>query len=131
MSETDGPPPPKLDRPGAGLPFLELFISRYWVLPRAYRRMTWEHADASFQKQGRILVDMARPLSAGQMQRQVLIDRVTGIEDSSRYWSPSMVLEHLIIVGSQVMRGIVELSRGNVPAVKPCSKHFSRNTRTR
>ncbi len=81
--------------------------------------MTWDDANAMFQKQGRILVDLTQNLSAGQLQKPVLIDRITGIEDSSRYWSPGMVLEHLIIVGSAMMRGIVELSRGIVPAVKP------------
>jgi hypothetical protein len=119
MSEPPSTPPPKLAKPGAGLPSFELLISRYFLLPRAYRRMNWDHADATFQKQGRILVDLAQNLSAGQLQKPVLIDRIAGIEDSSRFWSPGMVLEHLIIVGSSMMRGIVELSRGIVPAVKP------------
>ncbi len=119
MSESPSPPPPKLAKPGAGLPFFEWMISRYFLLPRAYRKMTWENADAVFQKQGRILVELTQNISAGQLQKPVLIDRVPGIEDSSRYWSPGMVLEHLIIVGSSMMRGIVELSRGIVPAIKP------------
>jgi hypothetical protein len=119
MSEPTSAPPPKLAKPGAGLPFFELFVSRYFLLPRAYRRMTWEQADASFQKQGRILVELTQNISAGQLQKPVLIDRIAGIEDSSRFWSPGMVLEHLIIVGSSMMRGIVELSRGVVPSVKP------------
>lgn len=79
-----------------------------------------------FQKQGRILVDLTLNLSADCLQEPVLIERIQGIEDSSRFWSPGMVLEHLIIVGSQMMRGIVQLSRGieltgtpDVAAVKP------------
>ncbi|OAI43175.1 hypothetical protein AYO41_02705 [Verrucomicrobia bacterium SCGC AG-212-E04] len=111
--------PPKLGKPGAGLPFLELFVARHFLLPRAYRRINWDGADAMFQKQGRILVDLTQNLSADRLQKPVLIGRIAGIEDSSRFWSPGMVLEHLIIVGSQMMRGIVELSRGLVPAVKP------------
>jgi hypothetical protein len=119
MSEPPSTPPPKLAKPGAGLPFFELLIARYFLLPNAFSRLNWEHADAVFQKQGRILVELTQNLSAGQLQKPVLIDRIAGIEDSSRYWSPGMVLEHLIIVGSSMMRGIVELSRGIVPAVKP------------
>src|SRR5262249_32124090 len=38
-SETTAPPPPKLAPPGAGLPFMELLVTRYWVLPRTYRSM--------------------------------------------------------------------------------------------
>jgi hypothetical protein len=119
MSEPISASPPKLAQPGAGLPFFELFIARYFLLPRAYRRMNWDQADAIFQKQGRILIELAQNISAGQLQKPVLIDRIAGIEDSSRFWSPGMVLEHLIIVGSSMLRGIVELSRGVVPAVKP------------
>ena len=110
---------PKLGKPGAGLPFLETFLSRYFLLPRAYRRISWDQADAMFQKQGRILVELTQNLSADHLQKPVLIDRIAGIEDSSRFWSPGMVLEHLIIVGTSMMRGIVDLSRGIVPAVKP------------
>jgi hypothetical protein len=119
MSEPPPTPAPRLAKPGAGLPFFELLVARYFLLPRAFRKMTWEQADATFQKQGRILVELTQNLSAGQLQKPVLIDRIAGIEDSSRFWSPGMVLEHLIIVGSGMMRGIVELSRGVVPAVKP------------
>ena len=41
-----------------------------------------------------------------------------GIEDSSRYWSAAMVLEHLIEVGSRIAVGIVELTQGNPVTVK-------------
>lgn len=118
MNEPRQTPHPKLDKPGAGLPFLEAFVAKYFLLPRAYRRITWEKADAMFQKQGRILVDLTQNLSADRLQQPVLIERIAGIEDSSRFWSPGMVLEHLIIVGSHMMRAIVELSRGMVPTGK-------------
>ncbi len=110
---------PKLGKPGAGLPFFEAFVARYFLLPRAYRRISWDQADAMFQRQGRLLVELTQNLSADQLQKPVLINRIAGIEDSSRFWSPGMVLEHLIIVGTSMMRGIVDLSRGIVPAVKP------------
>lgn len=37
------------------------------------------------------------------------------MEDSSRYWSAAMVLEHLIIVGSLMSEAVVLLSRGVAP----------------
>ena len=47
--------------------------------------------------------------------RRVLIKRLRGMEDSSRYWSVYMVLEHLRIV-NQGVAGIMELlGRGVVP----------------
>ena len=55
---------------------------------------------------------MVEPLSAEQLQRRVLVKAPMGIEDSSRYWSASMVLEHLIEVGSRIAVGIVELTHG-------------------
>jgi hypothetical protein len=41
-----------------------------------------------------------------------------GIEDSSRYWSAAMVLEHLIEVGSRIATGVVELTHGQAASVK-------------
>jgi hypothetical protein len=48
----------------------------------------------------------------------VLIERITGIEDSSRYWSPFMVLQHLRIVNDGIARTVEQLSQGRtVPGV--------------
>jgi hypothetical protein len=44
--------------------------------------------------------------------RRVLVRRMTGIEDSSRFWSGAMVLEHLTIVGVKVKELVTELSQG-------------------
>jgi hypothetical protein len=40
----------------------------------------------------------------------VLIQRLRGLEDSSRYWSPEMVLEHLVITGELFTDYVVALS---------------------
>ena len=51
-------------------------------------------------------------LPPGLASRQVLIKRVVGIEDSSRYWSAYMVLEHLRIVNEIIARIIASLGAG-------------------
>ncbi len=121
---------PQLDRPGAGLPFLERFLARYWALPRFYRATSWDQASALFQNEGERLLKLAGPLDPERLHHRVLIERIRGIEDSSRFWSPEMVLEHLIIVGSKMLAGIVMLGRGEVPtevtdvaSVKPSGVH--------
>jgi hypothetical protein len=54
-------------------------------------------------------------LSPDAFRTRVLIRPLWGIEDSSRYWSAEMVLEHLIEVGARIATAIVELSHGEKP----------------
>jgi len=96
----------KLERPGAGLPWLERQVSsavlqalRAGFSPATLNR--WIAAETD-----KILALAAR-LDADQGRRQVLTPRLTGLEDSSRHWSVYMVLQHLDIVDS----GILQLSR--------------------
>jgi hypothetical protein len=44
------------------------------------------------------------------LAHRVLIKRLRGLEDSSRYWSPEMVLEHLVITGEMFTDYVVALS---------------------
>ena len=60
------------------------------------------------------------------LTKRVLIPRVRGLEDSSRFWSVCMTLEHLVIVDSSIGGCIESLAKGVVPpgeastaAVKP------------
>jgi hypothetical protein len=105
----------RLAAPGAGLPFLEYLVSRYYWFPKFCRKTTWDQAHALFQKQGVRLLDLACSLAESQRTIRVLIPRIPGIEDSSRHWSVAMVLEHLVIVGSLMGEGIAELTHGRVP----------------
>lgn len=52
------------------------------------------------------IVNLCEPLTAEQFAAPVLIRRLTGMEDSSRHWSPAMVMEHLIIT----MRGMTQIA---------------------
>lgn len=88
--------------------------------------MTWDEAQAFFDKEGEKILALLRPLDAERLGRRVLVPRLRGLEDSSRFWSVSMAVEHLMIVGDLIRQAIVHLSRGEEPpgkadiaAVKP------------
>ena len=106
---------PKLQKPGAGLPFYEWLVTKYWILNRVPYQMSWDETQAFFDREGLKAIETFESVPDVLREKRILIDRITGIEDSSRYWSSAMVLEHLIIVGSLVSEGIVLLSRGIPP----------------
>jgi hypothetical protein len=116
---------PKLASPGAGLPKVELLAARLLF--------TWRRAQGDresfngvFQRERERVRGLVAGLDADSAARRVLIERVRGLEDSSRYWSAWMTLDHLRIVHSGMGRTIASLGRGVVPpgkvstaAVKP------------
>jgi len=116
---------PILAPPGAGLPAPEHFIARRLF---ALRRLTGNRDafDARFRTERagiRRLVDSCPPASRGI---RVLIARPRGLEDSSRYWSVWMTLDHLRITNEAFAGIIRSLTSGRVPpgvastaAVKP------------
>ncbi len=125
---------PLLAAPGKGLPFLEHLIARYYALPKFWRASTWESALQLHERQGQKILALAKPLSEEQMQKRVLVHGIRGIEDSSRFWSVGMTIEHLIIVGNEMLDGMVLLSQGKVPnkvasiaAVKPKGENADRS----
>jgi len=72
------------------------------------------------------LLQLARSCSPELGTKPVLIKRLQGMEDSSRYWSVFMTLHHLQIVNSSVAEAIQSLVDGvpveqeaNVADVKP------------
>ena len=103
--------------PGAGLPGFQAFLLRRILFPTICRFTSWEKAGTVFETEGAKLIALAQPLLPDLFQKRVLVKPLWGIEDSSRYWSAEMVLEHLIEVGSRIAIGIVELSHGEQPTV--------------
>ena len=93
---------PQLQPTGAGLPWYELLIARKFVFPRACRKLTWTTADAKFQAEGAIVLEVLDSIPADRLIEPVLIRRFPGIEDSSRHWSATMTVEHLNIVGEGI-----------------------------
>lgn len=115
----------ELAPPGAGLPFYELLIARLLFAWRL-RASTRESANARFQREREAIRALVSRCDAESGARRVLIARPRGLEDSSRYWSVWMTLDHLRIIHQSGARIIQMLARGSVPetaastaAVKP------------
>lgn len=116
---------PVLDKPGAGVPKVERFVGK-WMLRAGCFVRGRGGSSRKLEIERAAIRGLYMPLSAEQSARRVLIPRLRGLEDSSRYWSVWMVLDHLRIVNSQVAMVIASLLRGVVPqgkadtaAVKP------------
>jgi hypothetical protein len=116
---------PKLAPPGAGLPPLELLLGRLFF---AWRQLTGnrETFNARFQHEREMIRRLTRSCDTDSAARRVLIRRPPGLEDSSRYWSVWMTLDHLRIVHQSLSQVIGQLGRGVQPpgaastaAVKP------------
>lgn len=114
---TNQNPSPTLAAPGAGLPGVELRIARVLFALRAWTNNR-RQIDALFQRERALVAEWVRSCPAGRLGERVLIPRPRGLEDSSRYWSVLMTLDHLRIVNLACAMIIRELSEGRVPAGK-------------
>lgn len=93
-------------------------MARYYFLPVKARQSTWEQSNFIFAHETDKILRLTESLTPLQMQTPVLIPRIRGIEDSSRHWSPAMVLEHLMIVAPSMADAVVRLSKGEVPDIQ-------------
>jgi hypothetical protein len=109
---------PQLDKPGAGLPFLESLVVRWYFGAVVSKRGDWEDDKRKFDVTTAKLLKEIEGLDTKQLTIRVLVPKQKGLEDSSRYWSAAMVFEHLMIVGGKTRDGIIMLSKGLVPPVK-------------
>lgn len=119
---------PRLAPPGAGLPKVELWIARLifaWRRSRGNRDLF----DVRFRAEREIIAAQLRRCDPQSAARRVLIKRIRGLEDSSRYWSVWMTLEHLRIVHRGISSTISSLAKGikregsaSTAAVKPDSQ---------
>lgn len=109
---------PKLQAPGAGLPKLELLIAKHLIFPQRFRTTSDEKAVADFQEESDKILKLARQLTNQQLAERRLIPRLRGLEDSSRYWSVAMTMEHLTIVGNGTRGIILALSRNQTDLPK-------------
>jgi hypothetical protein len=119
------PTEPQLAAPGAGLPLPELFIGRTLF---GLRRLTGnrESFNARFIKERATIRELLKNLDDASLAQRVLIQRPPGLEDSSRYWSVLMTLDHLRIVHGAFVGIFTALGNGQSPegrastaAVKP------------
>ena len=115
----------KLQPPGAGLPFPESWIVRLWFFHNV-RKFSRVECERGLAVECERILKLARSISSEKGRQQVLIKRLRGIEDSSRFWSVFMTVQHLCIVNRGVLGIIKTLATGGVPgaavstaAVKP------------
>jgi hypothetical protein len=127
---------PQLDKPGAGLPFFEALLVRWYVGPFQSRKADKDKNLRLFSMiGGRVLKESASVPDAKRDQR-VLVPRMRGIEDSSRFWSVNETLEHLMITGVPMREVIMALAAGKtsdyvvrIENFKPQGKYQGRDAR--
>lgn len=116
---------PRLAPPGAGLPFPENLIARLLL---GFKRSTGspESFIEKFTAERQLIRALVSNKSEAMLSKRVLIARPRGLEDSSRYWSVWMTLDHLRIVHHAFNRIMESLASERVPegeastaAVKP------------
>lgn len=119
------PQPPNLAPPGAGIPTIERLIGGT-ILAINRRLGSRNRFNAKFAHERSAIASLCANEPDETLRRRVLIPRLRGLEDSSRYWSVWMTLDHLRIVNTQIANVIDALTRGHIPpgkastaAVKP------------
>ncbi|MBX9671768.1 MAG: DinB family protein [Candidatus Obscuribacterales bacterium] len=108
---------PKLEKPGAGLPFFEWFVAKFFIVPSRLRASTVVSSIEQFKSESAKIIDLAKSVPPELLHERRLIPRLRGLEDSSRFWSVAMTLQHLVIVGNGMTAIIKALSEGktNLP----------------
>lgn len=107
-------PPPQLAAPGAGLPKIERFVAHRMIRWKAVRT-TREQASACFATERAAILVLLPGHDEAALSQPVLIKRLPGLEDSSRYWSLLMVVDHLRIVNREIAEVITTLGAGRRP----------------
>ncbi len=106
---------PKLAPPGAGLPWPELLVARL-IFGWTRKHTSREQAMENFTRRRNAILQLACGCNAKTGAQRVLIARLRGLEDSSRYWSVFMTLDHLRIVNDSIAGAVTALVSGNVPS---------------
>lgn len=116
---------PVLAAPGAGLPVFELLLARV-IFAWKRRKGGPAHHEAVFRHEQEAVLALAGSCTPEEAATRVLIPRLRGMEDSSRFWSVWMTLDHLRITNLGFAGAIRSLRQGVVPdrtpstaAVKP------------
>jgi hypothetical protein len=101
-----------LERPGNGLPSFDAIFLKRIGFPVLKSIITWDKGLDVFEREGQIIIESLNGVNEENLFKKVLISKTFGIEDNSRYYSPAMVLWHLIYVGETIQKGIISLSKG-------------------
>jgi uncharacterized damage-inducible protein DinB len=111
-------PPVQLQKPGAGLPLLEALVVRFIYGYIISKRSLPDDNIKTLQIFTDKILKITKNLDTQQLETRILVPKLQGLEDSSRFWSVSMTLEHLLIVAKNMKFIITELSHNRVPPLK-------------
>lgn len=89
---------PQLQKPGAGLPYFENLFLKHIFMPVTLKIMPWHESQKMFSEQTEKILGLYQSIKPEDRTKKVLIPRLMGLEDSSRYWSANMTLEHIMMV---------------------------------
>jgi hypothetical protein len=117
MNAVTANPTPQLAPPGAGLPKTELWIARL-IFSWRWRRLPRGRIEERFLQERDLILTLAKDSPPDVAAERRLIKRLNGIEDSSRYWSVYMTLDHLRIVNRVTTMTIRGLAQGHPPKIK-------------
>ena len=101
-----------LERAGNGLPSIDAIFLKHVGFPILKTIVSWDKGLDVFEREGKRIIDSLIDVNNDVLFKKVLISKTLGIEDNSRYYSPAMVLWHLIYVGETIQEGIISLSKG-------------------
>lgn len=119
MNSTKSTVEPKLDKPGAGLPLLELAVAKYIMFPLVKKSTTKQKAIDVFTEETEKIMTLIADLKPESLTERRLVPRLTGLEDSSRFWSVAMAIDHLVIVGNGITQLILDLSNSGTTKRQP------------
>jgi uncharacterized damage-inducible protein DinB len=119
MSTSDTENHPRLEAPGKGLPFIEWFVARYFIIPKILRSGSIEKSLIKLNDEAQAIQKVALSVDPKDACKRILVPRLQGLEDSSRYWSIAMTLEHLRIVITAIRLTILKVERGE--SIEPIS----------
>jgi len=101
-----------LEKAGAGISSPKRLAAKHIMFPLLNHFISWEKAWDIYDAEGEKIVRMASSLTHEQLFERVLVPKLFGLEDNSRYYSVAMVIEHLLIVGKALQVRIPILSQG-------------------
>lgn len=102
---------PRLDKPGAGIPWHQEKFIKHLVVPVLPLVFDWDRALRFLQKQIHEIMELVEGLDEEKMAKQVLVSPMFALEDSSRFYSINMVIEHLVMVNLGTYEIVDQLSQ--------------------
>jgi len=103
---------PTLERAGAGISKPKRLFATYVMFPLLDKTISWERAWDIYDSEGQKILKLASTLDNEALFKRVLVPKLFGLEDNSRYYSVAMVLRHLLSVGEALQKRIPPLSQG-------------------